>query len=532
MSTNKIMTYISNIGSGAYGSVYKATDINGSTVAVKMNKIDSDISGIGIMKELDMLARLKNHPFIIDLKSIYFIPPFVNKKLTPYKDNTMKNDISSFVLEYAEFTGNKFFNNKNLCNPSIAHLLVAELLLGIEYMHRRGIMHRDITPGNLLLKKDSTGRYVLKICDFGLGQNYCRGSEKTPGVTTSLYRAPEICAGLEYTNSCDIWSAGCIIMEIFGNSSFIRTKEDDNMQLFEDIIRKLPENPSDEKMRLYNNFNKLRKQESKNRDVSVKRLSFIKQIKMTDNYIRLCKENKIDLIDLSDLLTKMLNIDYKYRISATECLEHKFFDNIRYYIDAIKEKYSPNSQELHFIYIKNCIERQWMFQIVEKLSINTHAWFNYKLIFHAIDIFDRYLKWSFDNIGSPNVQFVAEETEDRGQLLSYQDVNLRFYVCLYMFHKYDGIMRPVYSWENFVPPDYAVEDAKDIFLKFERFLVEEVCDYIIFKPTLFEIGDDDDIRILPTDLICQNLIKGYSDPNIDWDGKGSVRALYKYLMKN
>jgi len=85
------------------------------------------------------------------------------------------------------------------------------LLQGIHVIHSNGIIHRDLKPANLLV--DWNGR--IKICDFGQGRLLSTGL-MSHEVSTRWYRAPELLYGAEkYSEDVDLWSAGCIVAEIF-----------------------------------------------------------------------------------------------------------------------------------------------------------------------------------------------------------------------------------------------------------------------------------------------------------------------------
>ena len=88
-----------------------------------------------------------------------------------------------------------------------------QILRGLKYLHGASILHRDMKPGNLLVNANC----LLKICDFGLA----RPVEHNPSVTmtqeviTQYYRPPELLMGTSfYGMEVDIWSVGCILMEL------------------------------------------------------------------------------------------------------------------------------------------------------------------------------------------------------------------------------------------------------------------------------------------------------------------------------
>ena len=79
------------------------------------------------------------------------------------------------------------------------------ICLGLEYTHKKGLIHRDISPKNILVFSDGT----CKICDFGLAavantSFLCTGREN--------YMAIEVRNELEYTNKCDIFSLGVLLL--------------------------------------------------------------------------------------------------------------------------------------------------------------------------------------------------------------------------------------------------------------------------------------------------------------------------------
>ncbi|XP_058101072.1 mitogen-activated protein kinase homolog D5 isoform X2 [Magnolia sinica] len=86
-----------------------------------------------------------------------------------------------------------------------------QILRGLKYIHSANVLHRDLKPSNLLLNANCD----LKICDFGLARITSESDFMTEYVVTRWYRAPELLLNsAEYTAAIDVWSVGCIFMEL------------------------------------------------------------------------------------------------------------------------------------------------------------------------------------------------------------------------------------------------------------------------------------------------------------------------------
>ncbi|KAF7908980.1 uncharacterized protein EAE98_012369 [Botrytis deweyae] len=100
-----------------------------------------------------------------------------------------------------------------------------DLILGIEYLHAQGVVHRDIKPDNLLLTEDD----VLKVVDFGVSEMFEKASDMMTAKSTGspAFLPPELCVtkhGDVSGRAADIWSMGISLYCLrFGHIPFERT---------------------------------------------------------------------------------------------------------------------------------------------------------------------------------------------------------------------------------------------------------------------------------------------------------------------
>jgi len=108
----------------------------------------------------------------------------------------------------------------------IATQLFHEIASGVNYLHALGIIHRDLKPSNIFLTEGNDGNFI-KIGDFGLAvlykneDNMLEGDvnvddniELTQEVGTKGYRAPEVEQSKKYNEKCDVYSLGCIALDL------------------------------------------------------------------------------------------------------------------------------------------------------------------------------------------------------------------------------------------------------------------------------------------------------------------------------
>jgi len=152
---------------------------------------------ISSMREINLLLNIR-HENIVELREIA-----VGKSLRSI----------FLVMTYCEQDLASLLDNMSQpFTEAQVKCIALQLFRGLDYIHKRFIIHRDIKVSNLLL----TDGGCLKIADFGLARQFTLpNGAMTQMVVTLWYRAPELLFGSKYqTTAIDIWSAACVIGEL------------------------------------------------------------------------------------------------------------------------------------------------------------------------------------------------------------------------------------------------------------------------------------------------------------------------------
>ncbi len=258
------------LGKGGYGKVFqvKNKSTNKLYACKKLSKLNIK-NAKKFQNEIEVLMKM-DHPNIVKLYEVF------------------ESDNSLYLIMEECYGGELFdrilhrINTNNMYTEREACLLMKQIIGAIEYCHNNGIAHRDLKPENLLyLKEGSEEDNPLKIADFGLSQSFNLKKMLTSKVGTSYYVPPEILAG-NYTEKCDIWSAGIILYILLsGEPPF--------------------NGPNDE--------------------------TIFARIKTYKYEFPEQKWSKIS-VEAKDLLSKML-IQEDKRLSASQVLQHPWFDIIK-----------------------------------------------------------------------------------------------------------------------------------------------------------------------------------------------------------
>ncbi|GAV71378.1 Pkinase domain-containing protein [Cephalotus follicularis] len=197
----KYVPPIHPVGRGAYGIVCCAKNSETKEeVAIKKigNAFDNRIDAKRTLREIKLLCHM-DHDNIVKIKDI-IQPPEREKFNDVYiASELMDTDLYQIIRSTQPLTDDH------------CQYFLYQLLRGLKYIHSANVLHRDLKPSNLLLNANCD----LKICDFGLARTTSETDFMTEYVVTRWYRAPELLLNCsEYSAAIDIWSVGCIFMEI------------------------------------------------------------------------------------------------------------------------------------------------------------------------------------------------------------------------------------------------------------------------------------------------------------------------------
>ncbi|KAF1993355.1 Pkinase-domain-containing protein [Amniculicola lignicola CBS 123094] len=205
------------IGQGSFGSVYLALHaVTGELMAVKQVEVPSP-SGTNKMdqRKTNMVDALKHEIGLLrDLK---------HKNIVQYLGSNSDESHLNIFLEYVPGGSvATMLVNYGPLGESLIQNFVRQILTGLQYLHSCDIIHRDIKGANILV--DNKGS--VKISDFGISKrveastllNGSSGGKKGQRVSLQgsvFWMAPEVVRQTAYTRKADIWSLGCLIVEMF-----------------------------------------------------------------------------------------------------------------------------------------------------------------------------------------------------------------------------------------------------------------------------------------------------------------------------
>ena len=327
---------LEGVGRGAYASVYRAvrTTTNPETgepirevVAVKRLRRYKAAQVANehwrvralrrVCRELAIIMYFRDVPQIIGVHEIYLSPDEEELYIVmPYVSHTLKDVAAAGVV----------------LSEECIRWIVLQILLGLDAMHQCNCIHRDITLTNVLVDAEDT--WDCFIADFGLSRSV-EDTEKdiSLDVVTLPYRAPEILLqNAKYNSAIDIWSAGCVAMELFLSRPFLQGK--DAIEQINLIIGKLCGFPDVTSLRGL---------------VSDSAAAYLERLAADPSNQPLPSAVPLQTLlppgtssDAAEVLTAMLRFDPRERATARQLLQMKWFMSDSACVEAIEKNLRLN----------------------------------------------------------------------------------------------------------------------------------------------------------------------------------------------
>lgn len=197
------------IGKGSFGSVYLGLNsMKGGLMAVKQ---------ISIPEPVEESEDKKSNVNQALQSEIEFLSQLSNVHIVQYLGTSMDEENLNIFLEYVP--GGSVTHLLSEYGPfgiALTKRYLKQILLGLNYLHEKDIIHRDIKGANVLV--DHNG--IVKISDFGISKKmetswFASGSSQKPTLQGSVFwMAPEVVKQVPSTVKADIWSLGCLIVEM------------------------------------------------------------------------------------------------------------------------------------------------------------------------------------------------------------------------------------------------------------------------------------------------------------------------------
>ncbi|KAK9157919.1 hypothetical protein Scep_004493 [Stephania cephalantha] len=326
---------LSKMGAGTFGQVLECLDNESKeVVAIKIIRSIHKYREAAMI-EIDVLQKLAKYDVCgtrcvqirnwFDYRNHICI---VFEKLGPsLYDFLRKNNYRSFPIDLVRELG-------------------SQLLESVAFMHDLKLIHTDLKPENILLvssecikvhdykfmsRSSKDGCYfknlpknsAIKLIDFG--STTFEHQDHNYVVSTRHYRAPEVILGLGWNYPCDLWSVGCILVELCSGEALFQTHENlEHLAMMERVLGPLPQHMvmrADRRAEKY--FRRGVRLDWPEGATSRESMRAVWKLPRLQNLVMQHVDHSAG--DLIDLLQGLLRYEPTERLKAREALRHPFF---------------------------------------------------------------------------------------------------------------------------------------------------------------------------------------------------------------
>ncbi|MFC9187471.1 protein kinase family protein [Streptomyces cyaneofuscatus] len=202
------------IGEGSYAKVFSFIDPDyGIKFAIKRANKDLDDRDLyRFRQEFDILKRL-SFPYIVEV----------------YQYDETRNE---YKMEFCESTLRDYIKKRNSkLQFSSRKRIALQFLYGINYIHHEGLLHRDVSLQNVLVKTFSGGAVLVKLSDFGLAKERHSEYTRTKTEMRGTIRDPLLASFKEYDVRNEIYAIGWVLSYIFSGREALMSQTDGPSQI-------------------------------------------------------------------------------------------------------------------------------------------------------------------------------------------------------------------------------------------------------------------------------------------------------------
>lgn len=381
------------LGEGTYGRIYTAKSSDGKEMAFKRFILEPESEGICNLKEIDILTKIKGHKNIISIEEVTYDTPFIEPLSPLAGENKERKDSNVNILLEKTDHGDLESLSKNV-SFRYKYQMMVDCIQALLYLKKNKILHRDIKPSNILLFNDGDDTYTTKITDFGLSKYFTLSEISTPEAATWNYKAPELCLGLDYDYSIDIWGMGLVFFFLVSGKNWIRSSKDTTTgAVINHIIRLHPEDVMGDFRTLLSASGKKDEIVITDTTLEAKKVSFLTQLKLPEKKEkRFLKRTGHSIKEFEDVLINMLKFNPNDRIKIEDIPGLPFFSNIKF-----KEERLISYSIKYSCYMSayrsktmSIITTMYSDRRSKKLDDNISAWVSDRVLFHTMRIYDLY----------------------------------------------------------------------------------------------------------------------------------------------